>query len=195
MTLLEKLREKLGQELMSQVEDAVGDDFDWDVVPRSRLNKVIGQRNALNSKLQSLSSGSTAEDDDDDSGKGSSTKGTEGNEIETLKAQHKKELDDISKRYAVLDKLRADGAKDPSLLLGIMNLDKITLKEDGTLEGYDDQITPKKTSHAYLFNTASDDSHKGDDDSAAGGTGRKSQSDNSYDVDPFEAVIASYTTK
>ena len=43
----EILRKNLPQDVMSQIEDVVGDDYDWDVVPRTRLNKVIAQRNKL----------------------------------------------------------------------------------------------------------------------------------------------------
>ena len=47
MTFLETLRKNLTPEQLTAVQDAVGDDFDWDLVPRSRLNKVIKQRNEL----------------------------------------------------------------------------------------------------------------------------------------------------
>lgn len=198
MNFLDKLREKLGPELAAQVEDAVGDDFNFDVVPRSRLNKVIGQRNALQSKLDavSINTKGEADDDDDDSAveppvpannkSKSKDKGAEGSDVETLKSQHAKELADVAKRYAVLDKLRAEGARDPKLILSQINLEKVTLKDDDTLEGLDDILTPWKESHSYMFNSEKDD------DSTPSGTGRSGQSTDDDADDPFEAVIASY---
>lgn len=192
MTLLEKLREKLGTELMGQVEDAVGDDFDWDFVPRSRLNKVIGQRNALSIKVRNLTEAAAAEDDDegpDTKGTGKDTKGDkkkdEGVDIEAIKAQHATELQNVAKRYAVLDYLRAQGARDPKLVMSLLDMDKITLDESETLQGIEDQVAAKKESHDYLFQTAGDD--------VSGGTGKDGGSDGDDEMDPFEAVIASYS--
>lgn len=192
MTLLEKLREKLGTELMGQVEDAVGDDFDWDFVPRSRLNKVIGQRNALSIKVQNLTEAAAAEDDDEDfdtKGTGKDTKGgkkkDEGVDMEAIKSQHAAELQNVAKRYAVLDYLRAQGARDPKLVLSMLDMDKITLDESETLQGIEDQVAAKKESHDYLFQTAGDD--------VSGGTGKDGGSDEGNETDPFEAVIASYS--
>lgn len=193
MTLLEQLRAKLGPELMGQVQDAVGDDFDWDVVPRSRLNTVIGQRNALRIKLEGLETSKSGEEEDNE---GSGTKktetkktvkedaGAEGDVVENLKAEHAKEIAAISKRYAVLDKIRGEKAKDPELVLGQLDLDKITLGEGNTLEGLDEMLTSLKESHGYLFDT---------DDGVPSGTGKNSGDNNEGDVDPFDAVIASYT--
>lgn len=193
MTLLEQLRAKLGPELMGQVQDAVGDDFDWDVVPRSRLNTVIGQRNALRVKLEGLEASKSGEEEDNE---GSGTKktetkktvkedaGAEGDVVENLKAEHAKEIAAISKRYAVLDKIRGEKAKDPELVLGQLDLDKITLGEGNTLEGLDEMLTSLKESHGYLFDT---------DDGVPSGTGKNSGDNNEGDVDPFDAVIASYT--
>ena len=74
MSLKDTLRQKLTPELFTQVTDALGDDFNFDVVPRSRLNKVIGQRDTLKEQLEaavkgtqtSHGKGKAADDDDDD---------------------------------------------------------------------------------------------------------------------------------
>ena len=70
MSLKDTLRQKLTPELFTQVTDALGDDFNFDVVPRSRLNKVIGQRDTLKEQLETALKGTQtkggSEDDDDD---------------------------------------------------------------------------------------------------------------------------------
>lgn len=203
MTLLEKLREKLGPELAGQVEDAVGDDFDWDFVPRARLNKVIGQRNTAQSKLQAYldKQSSNAEDDDDDSGNIPNAEGNNGNtdtrrhnkanevNIDELNAQHQKDLANVAKRYAVLDLIRAKGALDPKLVLGQLDLDKMNLKEDDTLEGFDEQFNPWAESHGYMFQNSTNQNTDGDD-GIESGTGKNAAGDSSTDVDPFDAIIA-----
>ena len=193
MTLLEKLREKLGPELAGQVEDAVGDDFDWDFVPRARLNKVIGQRNTAQAKLQAYldKQSSNAEDDDDipnAEGNSGNTETRQHNEvnIDELKAQHQKDLANVAKRYAVLDLIRAKGALDPKLVLGQLDLDKMNLKEDDTLEGFDEQFNPWAESHSYMFQNSNSNSN----DEIESGTGKDAAGDTSTNVDPFDAIIA-----
>lgn len=203
MALLEKLREKLGPELAGQVEDAVGDDFDWDFVPRARLNKVIGQRNTAQSKLQAYldKQSSNAEGDDDDdnipnaegnNGNTETRRHNKANEvnIDELNAQHQKDLANVAKRYAVLDLIRAKGALDPKLVLGQLDLDKMNLKEDDTLEGFDEQFNPWAESHSYMFQNSNSNSDNSND-GIESGTGKNAAGDNSTDVDPFDAVIAS----
>ena len=202
MTLLEKLREKLGPELAGQVEDAVGDDFDWDFVPRARLNKVIGQRNTAQSKLQAYldKQSSNAEGDDDDdipnaegnNGNTETRRHNKANEvnIDELNAQHQKDLANVAKRYAVLDLIRAKGALDPKLVLGQLDLDKMNLKEDDTLEGFDEQFNPWAESHSYMFQNSNSNSDNSND-GIESGTGKNAAGDNSTDVDPFDAIIAS----
>ena len=201
MTLLEKLRERLGPELAGQVEDAVGDDFDWDFVPRARLNKVIGQRNTAQSKLQAYldKQSSNTEDDDDDipnaegnNGDTETRRHNKANEvnIDELNAQHQKDLANVAKRYAVLDLIRAKGALDPKLVLGQLDLDKMNLKEDDTLEGFDEQFNPWAESHGYMFQNSNSNSDNSND-GIESGTGKNAAGDNSTDVDPFDAVIAS----
>ena len=72
MSFYDTLRKNLTPELFTQVTDQLGDDFDFDLVPRSRLNKVIKQRNDLRDQLaedsqpQGRKGKAPNEDDDDD---------------------------------------------------------------------------------------------------------------------------------
>ena len=69
MSLYDSLRKALTPELFTQVTDALGDDFDYDVVPRARLNKVIKQRNDLRDQLAGNTQaqrGTSKTDEDDD---------------------------------------------------------------------------------------------------------------------------------
>lgn len=175
MSLYDTLRKCLTPEQFTTVTDALGDDFDYDMVPRSRLNKVIKQRNDLRDQLakgSQLSGGKTGEDDDDDDDAGT-LKGkpkSEKVDIDALKAQWQKEQNDAVKevkiQYAALEKLRAANVIDPDLIWSSSVLDKskIDLDDKGALTGLDDQLTQLKTDKAHLFKTGTE--------GVPGGTGK-----------------------
>lgn len=175
MSLYDTLRKCLTPEQFTTVTDALGDDFDYDMVPRSRLNKVIKQRNDLRDQLakgSQLSGGKTGEDDDDDDDAGT-LKGkpkSEKVDIDALKAQWQKEQQDAVKevkiQYAALEKLRAANVIDPDLIWSSSVLDKskIDLDDKGALTGMDDQLTQLKTDKAHLFKTGTE--------GVPGGTGK-----------------------
>lgn len=151
----EILRTNLPQDVMSQIEDVVGDDFDWDVVPRTRLNKVIAQRNKLAGKS------STNSQIDDGEGGVDLSGYVKKEDSDNLLAQQKKDLEkahrgevlNIRKQYAVLDKLRQMGAVDPQLILdsGLIKLDELNFDETNNLTGLEEQADPLKETRAYLF--------------------------------------------
>lgn len=163
MSFYDTLRKNLTPELFTQVTDQLGDDFDFDLVPRSRLNKVIKQRNELRDQLsegsqpQSSSKKAPNEDDDDDfkmpQAKG---KGTEV-DVDALKQQWLKEQGDAVKavrlQYAALEKLRAANAIDPELLwqAGLIDQSKLTVEADGTVKGLDEAIAELTKSKGHLF--------------------------------------------
>ena len=176
MSLYDSLRKALTPELFTQVTDALGDDFDYDVVPRARLNKVIKQRNELRDELSGSSQprsgkakGSDEDDDDMGAGAGASRKSTEVN-VEELKKQWLKEQGDavqaVKLQYAALEKLRAAKVIDPELIWSsnILDKSKISLDDKGNVVGMDDMLTQLQKDKAHLFKKAEDD--------VPGGTGK-----------------------
>lgn len=181
MTLLETLRRNLTPEQFTSVQDAVGDDFDWDLVPRSRLNRVIKQRNQLREQLaggsQSQSSDPVDNEDDDDP-KGGVQKPVD---VKELEKQWQKKQDDavqaVKIQYAALDKLRAANAIDAELIWNgnLIDRSKLVLDANGTLTGMDELITELQKSKAHLF------TQKSKTDDVPGGTGKEGG-------DPFKGV-------
>lgn len=187
MSLYDTLRKSLTPELFTQVTDALGDDFDYDVVPRSRLNKVIKQRNDLRNQLAGspqLSGGSgrrgASEDDDDPddfSNKGEG-KGTPIVNEEELRKKYQKAQDDAVKevkiQYAALDKLRAANAIDPELIWSSNALDKtkIDLDDNGNLTGLDDMLTELQKNKAHLFKVEGGKPDKGTGKNEGGDDGK-----------------------
>ena len=176
MSLYDSLRKALTPELFTQVTDALGDDFDYDVVPRTRLNKVIKQRNDLRDQLagnaQNQRSTSNSDEDDDLEGKQTESKKVD---IDALKAQWQKDQDAAVKavklQYAALEKLRAANVIDPELIWSSSVLDKskIDLDDKGQVTGLDDMLTQLQKDKAHLFKKATD--------GVPGGTGKEGDDD------------------
>ena len=173
MSLYDSLRKALTPELFTQVTDALGDDFDYDVVPRARLNKVIKQRNDLRDQLagntQAQRGTSKTDEDDDELNTGKPTDNKPVNVAE-LKAQWQKEQDAAVKavrlQYAALEKLRAANVIDPELIWSsnVLDKSKIDLDDKGQVTGMDDMLTQLQKDKAHLFKKASD--------GVPGGTGK-----------------------
>lgn len=174
MSLYDSLRKALTPELFTQVTDALGDDFDYDVVPRARLNKVIKQRNELRDQIagntQAQRGASKADEDDDELNTGKPADNKSVNVAE-LKAQWQKEQDAAVKavrlQYAALEKLRAANVIDPELIWSSSVLDKskIDLDDKGQVTGLDDMLTQLQKDKAHLFKKATD--------GVPGGTGKE----------------------
>ena len=173
MSLYDSLRKALTPELFTQVTDALGDDFDYDVVPRARLNKVIKQRNDLRDQLagntQAQRGTSKTDEDDDELNTGKPADNKPVNVAE-LKAQWQKEQDAAVKavrlQYAALEKLRAANVIDPELIWSsnVLDKSKIDLDDKGQVTGMDDMLTQLQKDKAHLFKKASD--------GVPGGTGK-----------------------
>ena len=173
MSLYDSLRKALTPELFTQVTDALGDDFDYDVVPRARLNKVIKQRNDLRDQLagntQAQRGTSKTDEDDDELNTGKPADNKPVNVAE-LKAQWQKEQDAAVKavrlQYAALEKLRAANVVDPEVSgsSSVLDKSKIDLDDKGQVTGMDDMLTQLQKDKAHLFKKASD--------GVPGGTGK-----------------------
>lgn len=198
MSLYDTLRKSLTPELFTSVTDALGDDFDYDVVPRSRLNKVIKQRNELRDQLTAGSQsaggknkGSSGDDDDDDfemPGKGKQKEV----DIEALKQQWMQEQGDavsaVKMQYAALEKLRAAGAIDADLIwqAGLIDKSKLTVEADGSIKGLDEAITDLTKNRAQLFSKQDD---KGGKKDVPGGTGKTGGDDGFENVTTKEEFL------
>lgn len=191
-TIQEQLRKNLTQEDYTRVMDALGDDFDFDLVPRSRLNKVIKQRNDLREQLAGKSQDPDIDDGDDSVGApaAKSGSGTPSVDIKELQKQHKAEMSNLAIRYSALDKLRAAKARDPELILkaGLLDVEGAKVSDDGVVTwptGENDPFAAltKNESYKYLFeggaapagNEGGEGSDKGTgDDGVPAGTGKSS---------------------
>lgn len=178
MSFEDTLRNSLTPELFTQVVDALGDDFNYDLVPRTRLNQVIKQRNearnALTGGKQTPKPSTKSKKVDDDAYEDDPDDGID---LETIKRQFQdasdKAIKDVKIQYAALDKLRAADVIDPELIWSSNVLDKSKLDLDaaGKLTGLDDMLTQLKQDKPHIFN-------KKKDDGVPGGTGKDGGTNN-----------------
>lgn len=167
MSLHDDLQKKLNAEQMQQLDDLLGDDFDWDLVPRSRLNKVISQRNELRKQVGTQSStiepttttkkksSKKVEPDEDDDDNLTYTK----EELETLlqaeREKSKAEVNAFKVKQATLSKLQTEKALDPELVFGLLDSSKLSLNDKGELQGLDDAgFKTIKEGKKFLFGEA-----------------------------------------
>ena len=168
MSLLDTLKKNLTPEQLSAVQDALGDDFNYDVVPRSRLNKVIQQRDEARRQL-GLGGNAGGEGDGGDGGDGSGngagsgavSKGFTQADIDAAvnaaKADHEKQLKQLRMNHAVLAKLQEQNFVDPNLILsaGLIDTTKVTLDDNGVITGgLDDQLSSLAEARPYLKNAS-----------------------------------------
>ena len=178
MSLYDSLRKALTPELFTQVTDALGDDFDYDQVPRSRLNKVINQRNELRDQLSGISQSQSSNSSNHESDEDEKQKATEQLDVEALKAQWLKEqgdaVRDVKLQYAALDKLRAAGAIDADLIWAAGLIDKSKIQQDdaGNITGLDEVIDDLVTNRKNLFVTQAQN--------APSGTGKQGGEDSGF---------------
>ena len=178
MSLYDSLRKALTPELFTQVTDALGDDFDYDQVPRSRLNKVINQRNELRDQLSGISQSQSSNSSNHESDEAEKQKATEQLDVEALKAQWLKEqgdaVKDVKLQYAALDKLRAAGAIDADLIWAAGLIDKSKIQQDdaGNITGLDEVINDLVTNRKNLFVTQAQN--------APSGTGKQGGEDSGF---------------
>ena len=185
MSLLKTLSKKLTPEQLQEIQDALGDDFTYDMVPRSRLNAVIKQRDSYKEQLAGMSHDPDEDDEDDEDDIDDTSKGVKGagssksekplteKALKKLLAAKDKEREDALNaqkvEFATREKLRDAKAKDLDIVFGLLDKTKLTIGEDGKLDGLEDQLKTLTESKGFLFDA--DDSGAGADGER--GTGRK----------------------
>lgn len=161
MAFLDTLKKALKPETLEIVLTEVGEDFDWSVVPYSRFQKVIGERNSLKDQLAVAD---TASDKDPaiqftqkDIDTALKAKETE------LQVNFTKETTAMKVRDAALLKLREAGAVDAEILYDSSKFskEKLKLSDTGNLEGIAEVIKSWQTDRPALFT-----------DHVPGGTGK-----------------------
>ncbi len=178
MSLSDSLKKALSPELFTQVIDALGDDFDMDLVPRTRLNTVIKQRNDLRKAQQGQVDPQNADDEADTADTSTAAKSPAPPvNLEALKKQYESQqaeaIRGVQIQYAALEKLRGAKAVDADLIwkAGLLDTQSVQVGADGQVTGLDEAIASLQTSKAHLFGVVQKDSQ------AQQGTGKSAGGD------------------
>ena len=170
------LKKKLPEELYTQVIAALGDDFDF--VPRTRLNEVIGQRDEIKSQLSTIK---TKADQYDDLVAGKTALETA---LADAKAQHAADIaakdqaiNQVKVESTVKEKLLLNKVKNPTAAMALLKAD--AFGED--LAGLDAEITRIKESDPYLFG-----------ETVPGGTGKEGGTPGGAQVGEVEQLQAQH---
>lgn len=185
MSVRDDLQKHLTPELFAQVVDALGDDFIYDQVPRSRLNRVIQQRDEARTENETLKlqlAGGTQPAANSNPPAQPTTPAAQTANIDELKeqltqqfkAEQEQAIKEVKIQYAGLDKLRQAGALDAELVWSLIDKSKVTLDDKGTLTGLEEQIPGLKETKGFLF---------GQTNSVPAGTGK-----NGGSADPAQVV-------
>lgn len=191
MSLHDDLKKKLSPENMQTLEDILGDDFEWDLVPRSRLNKVIKQRNDLKKQVNTpnLDTSSKDDDDDDNGGDGNNSGSATYSEKEVQKLlqaerdKASKAANDAEIKFATLSKLQTEKALDAELVFGLLDSSKLSFNDKHELQGLEEAgLKSIKEGKPFLF---------GEADNVPSGTGKQGAGgNNGKKSDAVDAAIA-----
>lgn len=196
MSILERLKKNLSSEQYAAIVDALGDDFDFDLVPRTRLNKVIGQRNALREQIASgLQTENLEDESDDESPKAKKTSSESNPKPKTFTQE---ELDEqvtsrenaLKLRYAVRQHLKDAGALDTDLILNsgnLLDLTKLGIENDKVTGDLEDQIKALKESKSFLFNAESKQKDK--KEGVPAGTGKGTEDNDNLNDSVIDAKL------
>jgi len=123
------------------------------MIPQSRMNKVVSERNDLRKRIADIETKQAEADK-----KALEEKG----EFKELAEKLQKEKEELitknlnaNKKMAVLAKLSTPGleAKDTNLIIRLIDFNGIEISDTGEVSGIDEQIEKLKKNSAYLFGT------------------------------------------
>ena len=161
--ITESVKTILGEDLSNQVEAALngkgkdGKDVDLVVgndgtfVPAEKYNGANSGKNSAENALKAAAEALKVIGGSGDPAKIADDVKTAQATIETLRTDHQKEIARIQKNTALRMAL-ADKAHDPADIIGLLDMDKIEVGDDGNLKtDLEGLLKPIKESKAYLF--------------------------------------------
>ena len=137
-------KDKTIKTLTSEKESAVNDlKAQYEIDLKALEDKHAGELTALNDQLKTAQDRATVAD----------TLTERVSQLTKDVADRDATIAKNTKQYLVRDALRGARAKNVDVLLPLLDFDQITVKDDNTLEGFEEQIKPIQEKDAYLFDT------------------------------------------
>lgn len=151
------LKELLGEELFNQVTEKLGDkkidivnDGNW--IPKDKFNSLNETKKDLETQLNTANTtiADLKKANKDNEELQSKIQQYE-KDLETLKAESETKIKNLTLDNAIKLALKDNKAKFDDLLIGKVDREKLVIKEDGTIEGLDEQIKGLKETYKDLF--------------------------------------------
>ena len=137
-------KDKAIKTLTSEKETAVNDlKAQYEVDMKAITDKHAGELTALNDQLKAAQDRATVAD----------TLTERVSQLTKDVADRDKTIASNTKQYLVRDALRGMHAKNVDVILPLLNLEQVTVKDDNTLEGFDEQVKPIQEKDGWLFDT------------------------------------------
>lgn len=137
-------KDKAIKTLTAEKESAVNDlKAQYEVDMKAITDKHAGELTALNDQLKTAQDRATVAD----------TLTERVSQLTKDIADRDATIAKNTKQYLVRDALRGAHAKNVDVLLPLLNFDKIIVKDDNTLEGFEEQLKPIQERDSYLFDT------------------------------------------
>ena len=137
-------KDKAIKTLTSEKETAVNDlKAQYEVDLKALTDKHTGELNALNDQLKTAQDRATVAD----------TLTERVSQLTKDIADRDATIASNTKQYLVRNALREMHAKNVDVLMPLLKLDQITVKDDNTLEGFDEQLKPIQEKDGWLFDT------------------------------------------
>lgn len=143
--LIEKAEIKDNKLDIEALMTSINAEFPKQAIPKTEYNNIKTQLKTANDTITTLK-----ESNEDNETLQTKIKEHE-DTIKTLNTNHKTELENLKKTSAINNLLLTNKAKYPELLKDKFDLSKVTVKEDGTVEGLTDQLTTIKESYKEMF--------------------------------------------
>lgn len=139
-----KLKEIIGEEAYAKVEEFSKDFKLTGFVPKTRLDDVIKERDTYKNEKENL----TNQFQDYETLK------TKSGEYETQIAKLNDTLKNTKINSAIELSIIKEKGKNTKAISALLDMEKITITEDGKIEGLDDQIKSIKENNTYMFDEA-----------------------------------------
>ncbi|TCS78777.1 phage scaffolding protein [Tepidibacillus fermentans] len=146
------LKELLGEELYSKVKEKIGDKElivnDGSYIPKAKFDEINEQRKLYKQQAEDLNK---QLDDMKKQVKGNEELQNRIQELQTKLQESEGKIKDVSISAAIKMAAMKANAKDPDIISMLIDKSKLNIKEDGSIEGLDEQLQSIAESKAFLF--------------------------------------------
>ncbi|MBZ4662775.1 MAG: hypothetical protein JG776_457 [Caloramator sp.] len=146
------LKELLGEELYSKVKEKIGDKElivnDGSYIPKAKFDEINEQKKLYKQQADDLN---RQLEDMKKQAKGNEELQNQIQELQAKLQESENKIKDVSLTAAIKMAAIKANAKDPDIVSMLIDKSKLNIKEDGSIEGLEEQLKSIAESKAFLF--------------------------------------------